>query len=831
MNRRDFLTTLPALPPAVAVAAATAANAWGADERTTELKLWYREPAKQWVDSLPIGNGRLGAMVMGIVHQERIFLNEDTLWSGCPTDGNEPKGPEYLKEVRRLVLQEKDYAGADAECRKMQGPYNESYQPLGELQITFDHAGDVQDYRRELDLDTAICTTSYRSGATLITRQVLVSAPDQVIAIRVEAKGGERLNLSVHFSSLLKWSVEPDGATRLRMKAKAPVHVEPNYVNSKDPVIFSEDEGKGMRCEALVDVKVEGGIVTKVIGTAAGLRIENATAVTLLVAAATGFRGYDKLPDLGADEIHARCTKPLDAAAKNSWEQIREAHVADHRALFRRVALQLGETEASKLPTDERLKSYAAQPDPSLAALYFHYGRYLLIGSSRPHTQAANLQGIWSENLRPPWSANYTTNVNVEMNYWLAETCNLSDCHAPLFDLIEELSHTGAKTAQVLYNLPGWVVHHNADLWRAANPVGAKSGDPQWANWPMAGPWLCEHLWEHYAFSGDQEFLRQRAWPLMKGAAEFILAWLIEDGAGSLTTCPSESPENVFRTKGGKNAGTTAGCTMDLALIRELFKNCIAASKTLGTDGDFAAKLRSTLKRLPPFRTGSQGQLLEWSEEFPETEPGHRHMSHLYTIYPSAIFTWRKTPEWMEAAAKSLELRLKSGGGYTGWSAAWIVNLRARLRDGEQAGEAVSKLLTQSTHKNLFDTHPAGPGAYIFQIDGNFGGPAGIAEMLLQSHDGEVALLPALPQSWSEGSYRGLRARGGLTVGLEWKHGKATSAELHAAQSGNIILRPPKGQKIAAWRQGNSTHPVHANADGTVTLQLGAGARGQIDFA
>jgi alpha-L-fucosidase 2 len=831
MNRRDFLTTLPVLPPAFAAAAAS-----NAEEQFTGLRLWYREPARQWVDSLPLGNGRLGAMVMGVVREERIFLNEDTLWSGHPTDGNEPKGPEYLKEVRRLVLQEKDYAAADAACRKLQGPYTESYQPLGELKLSFDDLESIFDYRRELDLDTAICTTSYRSGSTRITREVLASWPDQVIAIRIAAEGAQKLSLNAGFSSLFKdWTVEPDGSSRLRLRAKAPVHSDPNYVNSKNPIVYDDAEGKGMRCEALMEVKAEGGTIAATGSGAATLRIENATAVLLLVAAGTGFRGYDKSPDLSAKEIHARCTKTLDEATRKTWAEIKQAHIDDHRKLFRRVGLRLGTgSEAAKLPTDERLKSYAKEPDPSLAALYFQYGRYLLIASSRPRTQAANLQGIWSDNLRPPWSANYTTNINVQMNYWLAETCNLAECHEPLFDLTEQLSHTGARTAKTLYGLPGWVVHHNADLWRASNPVGTKSGDPQWANWPMAGPWLCEHLWEHYAFSGDTEFLRQRAWPLMKGAAEFILAWLVEDGSGQLTTCPSESPENGFTTKDGKNASTTAGCTMDLALIRELFKNCIAATKILGIDADFAEKLWATQKRLPSFRKGSQGQLLEWSEEFPEPEPGHRHMSHLYGAYPSSVFTWKKTPDWMEAVRKSLELRLKSGGGYTGWSAAWIVNLRARLRDGEKAGEAVSKLLTQSTHKNLFDTHPAGPGAYIFQIDGNFGGPAGIAEMLVQSHDGEIALLPALPPEWSEGSFRGLRARGGLTVDLEWKNGKAASAELSALLSGQSTVRPPKGQKIAdvqlTARTGEAPHSFRPNANGTATIQLEAGATAKIRF-
>jgi alpha-L-fucosidase 2 len=831
MKRREFLVTLPTLPPVLTAAA----RALPPDrEAPGDLTLWYRKPAEKWVDALPVGNGRLGAMVLGGVPEERIFLNEDTLWSGYPGDrGNAPDGPRHLAEIRRLILKDKNYEAGEDECKPLQGPFTASFQALGELRLKFDPTSPVHDYRLELDLDTAVCKTSYSIDNKVVTREVLASAPDQVIAIRLEAKGAAaeaRLNFTVALTSLMKCTVAAEGDTRIRLTAKAPAHTDPDYVQSKNPVIYDDAEGHGMRCEALLQVLAEDGTVRASGDT---LRVETATAVTLLVAAATGFRGFDKLPDLDAAEIHARCVKTLDAVARKSWQQIREAHVADHRRLFRRVSLWLsGNADAAARSTDERLAAYAAQPDPAFAALYFHFGRYLLISSSRPGTQAANLQGIWSNTLRPPWSANYTTNINVEMNYWLAETCNLADCHEPLFDLTADLSRNGAKTARVLYNLPGWVAHHNTDLWRPSNPVGDKSGDPRWANWPMCAPWLCEHLWEHYAFSGDREFLRRRAWPLMKSAAEFLLGWLVEDDSGHLTTCPSISPENGFYAPDGKVVTVDAGCTMDLALIRELFGNCIAVTKVLAVDAAFAARLETALQRLPPFKKGSQGQLLEYSQEFREPEPGHRHMSHLYTVYPSPLFTWKRTPEWMEAARQSLEIRLAHGGGYTGWSAAWVICLRARLRDGDKAGEAVSRLLTQSTRFNLLDTHPAGPGRFVFQIDGNFGGPAGIAEMLLQSHDGDVSLLPALPSAWSDGSFSGLRARGGLTVNVAWARGRATTAELIAARTADVTLRPPQGQTIAALRQGKrALPPLKENADGTVTARLKAGTVTTVKFA
>ncbi|MGA2272777.1 MAG: glycoside hydrolase N-terminal domain-containing protein [Bryobacteraceae bacterium] len=829
MKRREFLMTIPALSVTALRAPADPAG----ESSAQDLTLWYTGPAEQWVDGLPLGNGRLGAMVMGGAPKELIWLNEATLWSGSPHNVNPPDGEKTLAEVRRLVLQQKDYCAADQAAHKLQGTYTESYQPLGELQITLEGAN-LDGYRRELNIDTAVCTTGHGAGVGAITREVLVSAPDQVIAVRLEAHGGARLSCRVEFASLLKHRVTVDEAARLRLQAKAPAHVDPDYLGSPNPVVWDDAEGKGMRCEALLDARAEGGAV-RADGDA--LRIEDASAATLLVAAGTGFRGFDKMPDLSMAAIHAECAKTLDAAARKSWPALRAAHVADYQRLFRRVEFSLGPGgPGAKLPTDERVKDYAQRPDASLAALYFQFGRYLLIASSRPGGQPANLQGVWSDILRPAWSGNYTTNINVEMNYWPAETCNLSECHAPLFDMVEQLSRNGVRTARELYGMPGWTAHHNTDLWRAANPVGDGKGDPNWANWVMAAPWLCEHVWEHYRFTGDREFLRQRAWPVMKGAAEFLLVWLVDDGHGRLTTCPSTSPENRFLTVDGKQAAISAGCTMDLAMIRELFTNSIAAGRLLAADQEFVGRLEAALQRLQPFQKGSQGQLLEWWEEFKETEPGHRHMSHLYSVYPSEVFNWSRSAEWMKAAEQSLELRLKAGGGYTGWSAAWVVCLRARFRDGAKAGEAVAHLLTQSTNRNLLDTHPWGNGGFVFQIDGNFGGPAGIAEMLLQSHQGEIALLPALSPDWAQGRVRGLRARGGLSVDIAWQDGKATSAELRATGANEFILRPPKGQRIGRIRHVENGRPaskvaVQTGDEGTVRVPMGTGERMTVEFA
>jgi alpha-L-fucosidase 2 len=515
---------------------------------------------------------------------------------------------------------------------------------------------------------------------------------------------------------------------------------------------------------------------------------------------------------------------------------LRQRHIADYQSLFQRVSLNLESVPLNlesmpraSMPTDERLASFAATPDPSLLALYFQYGRYLLISSSRPGSQPANLQGLWSYQVQPPWSSNWTSNINIEMNYWPAQTCNLSECARPLFDLIEGLRQTGARTAQETYGLPGWVSHHNIDLWRASNPVGMGVGAPTWANWCMSGPWLCAHLYEHYRFTRDRKFLGTRAYPAMKGAAEFCLAWLIEDGEGHLTTCPSESTENDFMAPDGKSAMTSAGCTMDMALIRELFSNCIAAAKELGIDAEFAQKLDAAHARLIPYRIGRYGQLQEWSIDFEESTPGQRHMSHMYPLYPGREITPRDTPELARAARVSLQRRLANGGAYTGWSRAWAIAFWARLADGDQAWESLSMLMQHSTNRNLFDTHPAGKTS-IFQIDGNFGATAAIAELLLQSHTGVIELLPALPAAWPAGEVKGLRARGSVEIDLRWAGSKAASAVIRPDFSGEYRFRAPAGQKIRSINAGTEA-VMQMLSDDSIAVTLEAKRRYRVRFA
>lgn len=757
-------------------------NAQPKTEKFNRNTLWYASPASNWNEALPIGNGRLGAMIFGGITDELIQLNEATLWTGGPANPNpNPDAYKYLPLVRSALFND-SIPQAIKYLKKMQGPDTEKYQPLGDLKIKQDISGVAQDYHRSLDISTATAKTSFTSDGVVYQREMFSSFPNQVMVLKLSSSKKGMLNFSVANAHPLQHQSFVNKQKELVLAGKARANSDERY----EPEFMKFSDAKkcdGMRFEWRVKVLSNDGTLT----ADSLLHFKNATEVVLLVAAETSFNGFDKCPDSEGKDEKALVSDDLAKASKFSYQALLASHIKDFQHYFNRLDLSLANEKHFDLPTDARLAAYKkGNEDAELERLYFQFGRYLLISCSRPGGQAANLQGIWNQLTSPPWRSNYTTNINLQMNYWLAEQTNLSEMAKPLIQQIENLAVNGKNTAANYYHMNGWAVHHNSDIWAQTNPVGAGEGDPKWANWSLGSPWLSQHLYEHYRFTKDTAYLRKKAYPIMKAAADFCVNWLVEHN-GELVTAPSTSPENVYIHPKGYTGTVTIASAMDMEIIWDLFNNVIEAGNILGVDAAYLKMVEAKQAKLHPLGIGKKGNLMEWYGDWEDEDPHHRHVSQLFGLHPGREISPFLNPDLTAAAKKTLLMR---GDGGTGWSKAWKINFWARLLDGNHAYKMYQELLKTSTLNNLFDTHPP------FQIDGNFGATAGITEMLVQSQLDFIQLLPGLPDAWRKGTVKGIIARGNFEIGMDWDKQQLVKASIKSKAGEDCVLMTKNKVKI-----------------------------------